>query len=86
MQRTQISLTDEERKLLDREAERSGRSIASLIREAVRRTYGRERSAEEDLTALRQGFGAWRDHEEDGATYVERMRSGRRLREVLGRP
>lgn len=79
MLRTQISLTAAERKLLDEVAARSGRSIASLIRDAVQTVYGSERSAEEDIAAMRQAFGAWRDHSEDGATYVERLRSGRRL-------
>jgi hypothetical protein len=79
MLRTQISLTMEERRLLDGVAARTGRSIAALIRDAVKLAYGSERSAEQDLAALRQAAGAWEDRSFDGAEYVERLRSGRRL-------
>jgi len=37
MQRTQISLTAEERQILDAEAARSGKSLSALIRDAVER-------------------------------------------------
>ena len=80
MQRTQISLTDDVRRLLDDEAARSGRSISALIRDAVARTYGGVRSVHDDLRALDASFGSWHgtDHD-DGAAYVERLRSGRRI-------
>ncbi|MGB3909296.1 MAG: ribbon-helix-helix protein, CopG family [Pseudolysinimonas sp.] len=79
MQRTQISLTSEDRRILDAEAARTGRSLSALIREAVVRTYGSERSADDDLRALDAAFGGWRDHGLDGESYVEALRSGRRL-------
>jgi hypothetical protein len=79
MQRTQISLTSEDRRLLDEEALRTGRSISALIRDAVVRTYGSARSADSDLRALDDAFGAWRDHPVDGESYVESLRSGSRL-------
>lgn len=47
MQRTQISLTDEERRALDAAA-RSGRSLSAVIRDAVEAVDGAERSVEED--------------------------------------
>jgi Arc/MetJ-type ribon-helix-helix transcriptional regulator len=79
MQRTQISLTSEDRRLLDEQAARTGRSISALIRDAVVRTYGSARDADDDLRSLDAAFGAWRDHDLDGESYVEALRSGRRL-------
>ena len=81
MQRTQISLTADERRALDAEAARTGRSISALIRHAVEIVYGTKRSNEDDLASMRQAFGSWTDREIDGASWVEDRRSGRRLRE-----
>ncbi len=78
MQRTQISLTASERRALDAEAKRTGRSIAALIREAVQMMYGTERSSEDDLAVMRESFGAWGEHDLDGAEWVDRLRSGSR--------
>lgn len=83
MQRTQISLTAEDRRLLDREAARTGRSISALIREAVTRTYGPGRDAATDLEAIDAALGAWGERDVDGKAYVERLRSGRRLGETV---
>ncbi len=79
MQRTQISLTLEERKVLDAESARSGKSLSALIRDAVERVYGSSRSSADDLDIMRQTFGVWSDRSEDGATMVEGLRSGSRL-------
>ncbi len=79
MQRTQISLTDEGRRALDAEAARTGRSLSALIRDAVEQVYGSARSADDDLASMRRAFGSWRDHDLDGAAWVERRRSGSRL-------
>jgi hypothetical protein len=79
MQRTQISLSADERRVLDDEASRTGKSIAALIREAVEKTYGTSRSSSDDLVLMRQSFGTWSDRDEDGAATVERLRSRSRL-------
>lgn len=79
MQRTQISLTAEERQALDAEAARTGKSISALIRDAVETVYGTWRSSTDDLDLMRQSFGSWADREDDGASMVERLRSGSRL-------
>lgn len=79
MQRTQISLTDEGRRALDAAAARTGRSLSSLIRDAVDQVYGTERSAEDDLAAMRRAFGTWKGHDLDGEAWVDRRRSGSRL-------
>jgi hypothetical protein len=81
MQRTQISLTREERRALDAEAARTGRSISALIRDAVETVYGVERSTDDDLASMRRAFGSWKDRELDGEAWVDRLRSGSRLPE-----
>ncbi len=81
MQRTQISLTSEERRALDAVAARTGRSISSLIREAVETVYGGQRSSDDDLASMRQAFGSWKDRDVDGAAWVDQLRSGSRIKQ-----
>ncbi|QKT06938.1 CopG family transcriptional regulator [Gordonia sp. X0973] len=85
MRRTQISLTDEDRRLLNAEAARTGLSISALIRDAVVQTYGGHRDLDEDLNAFDAAFGAWTNRDFDGETYVDSLRSGGRLRDAAHR-
>lgn len=79
MVRTQISLTEEQKRLLDARSTETGLSLSELIRRAIERCYGRARDTETDLDAIRQAFGSWENREFDGEEYVERLRSGQRL-------
>ncbi len=83
MMRTQISLTEHDRSVLDAEAARTGRSISALIRDAVAQVYGHRRDAEEDARAIESALGAWSDREGDGQAYVEQIRSGGRLDKAI---
>ena len=79
MLRTQISLTEDQKRLLDARSAESGLSLSELVRRAVERHYGGARDLDRDLHRLRVGQGARGDREETGEQYVEHLRSGRRL-------
>lgn len=74
--RTQITLTDEQYERLQSESERTGMSMAELVRRAIDETYGDD--IEQRLAALRASAGAWADRDDiaDGATYVREIRRG----------
>lgn len=74
--RTQIYLTAEMERALDRLAKSRGVTKSQLIRDAVERVYLRPRNRAEQLRALKESAGAWR-RRESGADHVERMRRGR---------
>lgn len=84
MIRTQISLEEGQKRRLDREAERTGRSLSDLIREAVDASF--PDAADPDVAAalIKSALGAWADRPvseaaADGRAYVEQLRKGRRL-------
>ena len=82
VERTQIYLSREQAAALDREAKRTGTTRSHLIREAIEARYGPDRNADEVREALRATAGLWSDQSESGQTYVERLRTGRRLQGV----
>lgn len=79
MVRTQISLTEDQKHRLDAKSAETGLSLSRLIRQAIDECFGPTRDVEADLNAIRQAVGGWRDRDDDGAQYVERLRSARRL-------
>ncbi|WP_127131621.1 ribbon-helix-helix domain-containing protein [Georgenia sp. SYP-B2076] len=85
MLRTQISLTEADRRLLDAEAARTGRSISALIRDAVAKVYGSQGDVDADLRAIDGASGAWAGRDVDGEAYVESLRTGGRLNEAGSR-
>ncbi len=58
--RTQITLDDRQYERLRRESDRTGASLAELIRRAIDRTYGAEGTLEDKLRAIDESAGAWR--------------------------
>jgi hypothetical protein len=79
MQRAQISLTSEERRLLDAVVARTGGSMSALVRNAIEAVYGEERSSGDDLAAMRLALGSWKGRDRSGAGWVDQLRSGSRL-------
>ena len=73
--RTQIILTDQQYARLLRESERTGVSLAELVRRAVDATFP-DVAPEDALERLDRSFGSWRDRDFDGAAYVEGLRRG----------
>ncbi len=79
--RTQISLSEADRNVLEAAGRRTGQSMSALIREAIRATYGAPGSADRVRSALDATFGVVAV-EDSGETLVESARSGRRLAEL----
>jgi hypothetical protein len=86
MRRTQIYLTEEQGRALERRSRVTGRSISQLIRAAIDAAYTRRRglTREERLHLARMTAGAWADFPESGAEYVERVRGRKRLAQLHG--
>lgn len=84
MHRTQIMLDELQYHQLKAESERTGRSIADLVREAVDEKF--RTSSDHAWQALLASHGAWADRDDigTGAEYVAQIRQplGERLREL----
>lgn len=66
--RTQITLTDEQYERLQSEVERTGSSMAELVRRAIDRTYLPDTEVERRLAGLRASAGVWADRDDIGDT------------------
>lgn len=72
--RTQITLTDEQYERLQSEVERTGMSMAELVRRAIDRTYVASDEVAQRLAGLRASAGVWADRDDIGDT-VEWLQS-----------
>lgn len=82
MNRTQISLEETDRRLLDAEAARTGKSMSSLVRDAVRIAYGPKDDLSADIARIRAAHGGWSAEGEAGEQYVDHLRTGERWRQL----
>ena len=80
MIRTQLYIDEELHRKLREVAERQGRTVSDLVREAVARTYGAS-DVEERIATLERIASLWQDRDELGDTnaYVRRLRRDTRL-------
>ncbi|MBS1906154.1 MAG: CopG family transcriptional regulator [Actinobacteria bacterium] len=78
--RTQISLSDDDRRVLDAAARRTGRSMSALIRDAIHTAYGEVGEPERIRTLIDMSFGVV-EIEVSGEKLVDSLRSGQRLSE-----
>ena len=81
MVRTQLYLDETVHRRLRETAERQGRTVSDLVREAVARAYG-SADANERVATLDRIASLWQDRDDLGATpaYVRRLRRDTRLR------
>ena len=82
VERTQIYLTKANASALDREARRRGTTRSHLIREAIEERYGTDLDLDEVRRVLEATAGLWSDRTETGEEYVDRLRTGDRLRDL----
>jgi len=83
MHRTQITLTDTQYARLREESARTGQSLAALVRRALDERYDGVSDVDR-IKLLDRAFGSWAGRRENGAAFVERVRSGtaRRLHQA----
>ncbi|HET6612933.1 MAG TPA: ribbon-helix-helix domain-containing protein [Kofleriaceae bacterium] len=79
MIRTQISVTEAQKRRLDARAAETGLSLSDLVRRAIDHLYPETRDQDADTDAILQALGAWKDRDYGGEAYVDRMRPGHRL-------
>jgi hypothetical protein len=83
MKRTQLYLNEDIWKALHIRSRQQGTSISELVRQAVRDKYGS--SPARRRQAMQALVGMWKDRKDlpDSATYVRRLRKGKRLRRIV---
>lgn len=86
MRRTQIYLSEEQGRYLERRSKASGETVSQLIRDAIDRAYLRpgKLTKAERIRIARETAGAWKDFPMTGEEYVERIRGSRRLGRLHG--
>lgn len=82
VERTQIYLSKAQATALDREARRRGTTRSHLIREVIEERYGADLDLDHVKRVLKATAGLWSDRKETGEEYVEKIRTGRKLREL----
>lgn len=86
VKRTQIYLTDEQGRMLERRSEATGSTVSALIRDAIDQAYVRRpvMSRAHRVRLAQRCAGSWKDFPESGKEYVERLRGSRRLARLHG--
>ena len=86
MRRTQIYLSEEQGRYLERRSRATGRTVSELIRTAIDDAYLKRRPMDraERLRIVRSTAGAWKDFPYTGSEYVERIRGSGRLARLHG--
>jgi hypothetical protein len=86
MKRTQIYLSEEQVRYLQRRSKATGQTVSQLIRTAIDDAYVKRRPMHkaERLRIIRATAGAWKDFPYSGAEFVERVRGSGRLARLHG--
>ena len=83
--RMQITLEDAQYVALSNESERTGASIAELVRQSISEQYRIETAAERSTRfsrALNGAAGVWNSQADDGLEYQRRLRASLQTRPV----
>lgn len=86
MRRTQIYISEEQGRYLERRSKELGTSVSDLIRSAIEQTYLRRPTLTkaDKLRIIHSTAGAWKDFPMTGEEYVERIRGSGRLARLHG--
>jgi hypothetical protein len=82
MKRTQLYLQENVWKTLHVRSRQQGTSISELVREAVREKYGNSPATRREAMQALVGLRKNRRDLADTATYVRKLRKGKRIRRI----